>query len=96
MMEHELFVCKCENVEHQAVFTYFPEDEDDREIYMSVHLIPESNIFKRIWVAVKYIFGHRSMYGHFDEFIIKQEDAHKLEKLLRYLKPEALGNVYKI
>lgn len=90
MIEHELTVCKCENTEHQLVFTYFPDDEDDREIYVSVHLIPESNIFKRIWHAIKYVFGHRSIYGHFDEFIFKQSDAHKLVKVLKYLDPKSV------
>ena len=57
-LEHEILVCKCENTEHQLVFSYFPDELDDREVYMSVHLIPESNIFKRIWKAIKYVFGH--------------------------------------
>lgn len=84
-MEHEILVCKCENVEHQVVFTYDSEDKEDRIVYMSVHLIPETNILKRIWVAIKYVFGYRSMYGHFDEFIFNTKDSHKLEKVLRYL-----------
>lgn len=89
MIEHELIVCECENIEHQLVFTYFPEEEDGA-IYVSVHLIPESNIFKRIWHAIKYVFGHRSIYGHFDEFIFKQSDAHKLVKVLKYLDPKSV------
>lgn len=91
-MEHEILVCKCESVEHQLVFSYFPEDEDDREVYMSVHLRLESNIFKRIWKAIKYIFGHKSIYGHFDEFIMAQKDSHKLVKILKYLDPNVFNN----
>lgn len=87
MIEHELFICKCENTEHQLIFSYFPEDEEDREIYVSVNLLPEYNIFKRIWTGLKYIFGHRSIYGYFDEFIFKQSDSHKLIKILKYLDP---------
>lgn len=92
MMEHTILVCKCESVEHQLVFSYFPEDEDDREVYMSVHLRPESNILKRIWSAIKYIFGHTSIYGHFDDFIMKQSDSHKLVKILKYLDPDVFKN----
>lgn len=84
MIEHSIIICKCENVEHQLVFTYFSED---REVYMTTHLKPESNIFKRIWRAIKYIFGYRSMYGDFDEFIFNKTDSHKLAKILKHLDP---------
>lgn len=89
-MNHELFICACESVEHTCIFTYFPEDTNDRQVYMSVHLRIESNIFKRIWRAIQYIFGHLSIYGHFDEFIFKQSDSDKLVKILKYLDPVKL------
>lgn len=92
MMKHEIIICKCESVEHQIVFSYFPdeEDDDDKDVYMSVYLLPESNIFKRIWLAIQYIFGHRSIYGDFDEVIINQRDAPKLEKILKHLKDDTI------
>lgn len=80
---NELFICQCYNVEHQLIFSYFP---DDKEVYVTVHLIPEYNIFKRIWMAIKYIFGYKSMYGHFDEFIFKKSDANRLQKVVNFLK----------
>lgn len=83
-LKHELFICECNNVEHQLIFSYL-KDED--EVYMEVHLIPESNILKRIWDALKYIFGYRSKYGHFDEFIFHRDDASKLAKIVKYLDP---------
>lgn len=68
------------------VFSYF-DDEDDKEVYLSVHLKPESNIWVRIKNAIKYIFGHRSLYGDFDEFIFNEEDAGRLQKVVDVLKP---------
>ena len=79
----KLFICACNSVEHQLIMSYFA---DDKEVYCSVHLKPEANVFKRIWKAVKYIFGHRSIYGDFDEFIFKPEDANKLQQVVDYLK----------
>lgn len=79
----ELFICDCENVEHQLIFSYFPDDDI---LYMTVHLVPEYNIFKRIWNAIKYVFGHRSQYGDFDEFIFKKQDANKLQCITDFLK----------
>jgi hypothetical protein len=78
----EVIVCKCANVEHQIIFSYF---EDEPDIYMSIHLVPESNIFKRIWNGIKYIFGYKCRYGHFDELIISTKDIPKLEKILDHL-----------
>ena len=85
MEKQELLVCACNNVEHQLIISYFTDD-DYKEVYCSVHLKPERNIFKRIWHAVKYVFGHRSIYGDFDEFIFKPEDAEKLQEAVNYLK----------
>jgi hypothetical protein len=48
-----------------------------------VNLIQHLNFFKRIKVAIKYIFGHKSIYGHFDSFLLKPEDS---ERLIEHLK----------
>ena len=80
---NELFICQCYNTEHQLIFSYFPDVE---EVYVSVHLTPEYNIWKRIWTAIKYIFGYKCCYGHFDEFIFKKSDAEKLQKVVNFLK----------
>lgn len=84
-MEHELYICKCNNIEHQLIFSHFKDDED-REVYVSVHLTPEWNIWKRIKMAIKYVFGYKCCYGHFDEFIFKKEDADRLQKVVDFLK----------
>lgn len=84
-MESILFICQCKNTEHQMIFSYFPDDED-REVSISIYLRPESSIFQRIKNAVKYIFGHRSRFGDFDNFLLGKEDADKLQKVIDYLK----------
>ena len=67
-----------------TIFSYFSDDED-RDVYVSVHLSPDS-FWKRIWNSIKYIFGYRCMFGHFDEFIFKKQDAGKLQKVVDFLK----------
>lgn len=84
MIERELLVCSCGDIEHQLVFSYFPDDVD-KLVYVSVYLNPDQGIFKRIWSAIKYIFGYRSKYGHFDEFILDSESVPKLNNVVRYL-----------
>lgn len=85
-LQHELFICKCQNTEHQMIFSHFPDDQEDKEVYVSIHLIPDFKIWRRIVNAIRYIFGYRCKYGHFDEFILDHTDADKLQKIVDILK----------
>lgn len=84
-MKKHLCLCKCNSIEHQAVFTYFTDDNDEKEVYLSVHL-SKLGFWQRLIHGVKYIFGHRSMYGDFEEFIFKPEDWKTLNTVSKYLK----------
>lgn len=81
----ELFVCNCGDVEHQIIMLHY-NDEKYPCVYCTIHLIPESNIFKRIRNAVRYIFGHRCAYGDFEEFIFNPEDADRLQGVVDNLR----------
>lgn len=84
-----LFLCQCGNPEHQMIMRYFDVDyDDDKSVYVSVFLRNESNFFKRLWLGIKYIFGYRSIYGYFDEFIFKGSDYPKLQTVVDYLKKD--------
>ena len=85
MENRELLICKCSSDEHQIIFHWW-DDDDDGEVYMSTLLNPEWRWYRRIWEAIKYIFGHRSKYGMFDEIILDKNDIPKLEKIIEYLK----------
>lgn len=52
--------------------------------YVHVHL-NKGTFFERLKYGVKYIFGHQSRYGAFDEFIFNPEDVPKLQKLINHL-----------
>jgi len=77
-MERELFVCACHNLEHQLVLSYF---DDERDVYLSVHLC-KHGFFRRLWIAVRYLFGRRSPYGAFEEIILREEDVNRLNDIL--------------
>ena len=81
-MEQEFFICQCNSPEHQLIFNYF---KDDKFGDVTIHLVPDT-FWRRIKNAIKYIFGYRSKYGDFDEFIFKKEDANKLQSVVDYLK----------
>lgn len=92
-MEREFLICECESLEHLACFTFFDDDvviDDEgtqknfKYVTLSVHL-KKLPFFKRLVNGVKYIFGHTSAYGDYDEYIITKEDAKKFKKVVKYL-----------
>jgi len=78
-IETQIFICRCHSFSHQAIFWY---DEEDKNLYVNIHLITHRNIFKRIWVAIKYVFGYTSKYGEWDDFIFKDRDLKTLKEYL--------------
>lgn len=82
----ELLTCKCGDPSHQMVIGY--NLDEFNEVYLSVHLAREYNILKRIWIAMKYVFGMRSIYGDFDEIVLSPLDAPKLQKVVDHLNQE--------
>ena len=76
----ETIFCKCESYEHHLIFDY---DEDSKEVYVAVNLIPHKNILKRLWIAIKYVFGYKSRFGQYDEFMLKPEELKKIAGILK-------------
>ena len=82
----ELFISECGDPSHQLIISADKETTEGPCAFISVHLNREHNIFKRIWYAIKYVFGARSIYGDFDEIIINPNDADRLQKVVDFLK----------
>lgn len=80
--QSEYFECVCGTDEHTLRFKLDTHDPNDVELYTSVFLNQYRGFFKRLWIAVKYLFGYKCKYGHWDCTMIKLEDADRLIKLL--------------
>jgi uncharacterized DUF497 family protein len=82
---NKYFDCICKDPEHSLCFSYFKNIKDDsvidKEIFCSIFLSNGSFLF-RLCNSVKYIFGYRSRYGHFGNWILCNEDVVKLKNLL--------------
>ena len=83
--QQETLICQCNSVEHQFSFVWWEDEDLEGEVYMEVHLKPLS-FWQRVKNGIKYIFGHRSIYGDFDDVILRKEDVHKLERVVEFLK----------
>jgi hypothetical protein len=80
MENNHFLICSCNSSEHTLRFMY---DKGENEIYTEVYLNQHNNLFKRLLVAVKYVFGYTSKYGHFDCTILNKQSARKLNFFLR-------------
>ena len=81
-LKPEILLCECHSTEHQYIFSY---DKEDNMIYIMPHLNSNNGFFKRLWLGIKYIFGYRSRFGHWDEFILNPKDYPRLKLLLEKL-----------
>ncbi len=86
-MQTEYFDCTCSSSEHTLRFCYFKpykgkDFTEDAELYAEIHLNQYRNIFKRIWVAIKYVFGYKCRYGHWDVWTLNQKDCERLRNLV--------------
>lgn len=81
------FECICGHDEHTIRFTL---DKEEKEIYTSVFLANHRNFFVRIILGIKYIFGRKSRYGHFGNWVLNPDDANRLEQMLKEFKDGTL------
>jgi hypothetical protein len=78
----EILLCDCHHAEHQLIIRKFPEDHEI--VYLEVHLAPHS-FFKRLKAGVKYILGHKSKFGAWDEFILNKSHVPALRRVITHL-----------
>lgn len=86
-IKNEFFVCGCGSDEHTLRFIYIGTDggkyDDMPDLYTSVFLNDYRSFFKRLLVGIKYIFGYKCKYGHWDTFTLAGvEDAKRLRDTL--------------
>jgi hypothetical protein len=90
--ECEYFSCICESNEHALVVKLWdfsePEGGDplDVELSFDVFLCQHRSFWQRVWAAVRYVFGYRCRFGHFESATLKYEDADRLLELIHNYK----------
>ena len=83
-MKTEYFDCACKDLSHTLRFAYF-EDDEFPELYTEVFL-EEKSWYKRLWFGIKYIFGYKTKYGHFGNWMLDEKDIDRLENMLQLYK----------
>lgn len=88
MKKVDVIICECSCDEHQIIFKY-DNDPEWENVYISYHLQNRSFI-NRLKYAIKYIFGYKSIYGHWGELILRPDDdtIGKFENVVNVLKKQ--------
>ena len=77
--------CICHSPDHLIKLQILDWKKDqvlqDVDLVVSVHITLEASFFRRIWIAIKYIFGHYSQFGEFDEILL---DDNKTEEMIEF------------
>jgi hypothetical protein len=73
--------CECRDANHTIAFV-IDSDEAPTLFYVETQLNPYHTVWKRIWLAIKYVFGYNSEYGHWDTAMIAPKDVDRIEALL--------------
>lgn len=79
--ESEILICDCNSSEHQIIIH---KDSDENTVYCHIHLV-KRRFWKRFILGIKYIFGYKCKFGHWDEFIFKPEHSQQIQNLLEHL-----------
>ena len=82
-MNRKYFDCACYSQDHTICLEYIDDDPDDSIVTLSVQLTKYRAWYKRLWAAIKYVFGYQSRYGHWDCFII--EPGQNLDDIIWFL-----------
>lgn len=73
------FECECHSPDHVIGMSF---DAEEKEVTLHTQLAQHNNIFKRIVLAVKYVFGYSPQYGHWDTTMMNEEKFMDLYNLM--------------
>jgi len=72
--------CECRSEEHTLKYSI---DVEDQMIYTSVFLDQWQPWYGRAWTALKYLFGYKCKFGHFDCTLMGPEKIDQLKNLIK-------------
>lgn len=73
--------CPCNHPEHHIIYSML---DDEPEVYLHVQLI-NGKWYERVWKGLKYIFGYKCRFGHFDEFILSDENYDHVKAMIAHI-----------
>lgn len=81
-MDKQTFECACHNDEHEFKFILDLDEPDYKAVYL-VTFMADGGFWYRLTRAIKYLFGYKCRFGHFDETVIDNpKDAQRIADLM--------------
>jgi hypothetical protein len=74
----EYYECLCHSTDHTLRVGY---DPDEGDLWLEIHLRHDS-WYKRIWHAIKHVFGYKCVYGCFDCWLMDEKDIDSFVSLM--------------
>lgn len=91
----DVFVCQCTELGHQFVIEFYDDSDaflstvktDDLNwimgVTLSVHLCHYFGFWKRMWLAIRYVFGQTRSYDAYDCIEIRHDDLERLAMIFQ-------------
>jgi hypothetical protein len=82
-MENHYVTCSCQSSQHIIKFCFIENYAEENDVcWVDIQMIQWRSFWKRIYVAIKYIFGYEEKYGHWDCTQLSRDEVEKLKKFL--------------
>lgn len=86
MKDTEILIFDCTSKQHQIIFHFDADFSDNyKEVILSIHLANNRSYLKRLIAGIKYIFGYKCKYGHFDEIIVTSENYQPFAMMVDFI-----------
>jgi len=79
----EFFQCSCYSPDHTVCFSLVDIPEEKAvELYSEIQLTQYRGFWKRLWLAIKYVLGYKSVYGYWDCWLLQRQEAERLRDMI--------------
>ena len=80
---NDYFECVCSSKEHTFCVTSEESNDDwPPELLISLQLIQPRNLFKKLIISIKYLFGYKCRFGNWDVINLEEDETNRLIILL--------------
>lgn len=76
--------CACHSPEHIMRFSVMDWGVKEAPSFDVCFALEKFPLWKRIIVAIKYIFGYESQYGHFDEIVLGDKQVEEIQQVINH------------
>ena len=87
-MKEHFIKCDCGDPHHQVILNWDEETPDKGDVWgvWATIYLNKFNFWKRLKIAILYLFGKQCIYGAFDEIIIPVSKWKEFQEMVDFMK----------